>query len=128
MTLSEVFRREDIIPAFLELHGLPDNPDTRAQLHVFLGALKVYVDREPKYRGGWRQRGWKGNVADVLRKVERVRSMFWDQDYEPLKGDNADDIIDLMNYCAFFMRNADEGNRTGKREVPGQMPLAWDGC
>lgn len=83
------------------------------QMEKFREAMRIFVLREPKYTDGWKARGWKGNVCDILRKTTRIRSMFWDGDYDPQENGNEDDVVDLMNYCVFFLRNVDEDNRTG---------------
>jgi len=98
----------DLLAAF----DIPDNEDTREHLSFLIEALQVYSDREEKYRGGWRDRGWKGNVADILRKTARIRSMFWDGEYNP--HEDPDDIVDGINYSVFALRNAHMDNKTGE--------------
>lgn len=72
---------------------------------VFTHALNIYEDRENKYGQAWRSRGWRGNVADILRKASRVKNVFWTG-----KGsDDLDDLYDLMVYCAFAIINLQDG-------------------
>jgi hypothetical protein len=96
----------------LRAFGLEDTPNAQEMLEVFLNALRIHEDRDRRYGDGWKRRGWLGNVADIIRKGERVRSMFWDStEYDIV--DDPDDLFDLINYAAFAIRNSWRGNRTG---------------
>lgn len=80
----------------------------------FFRAIAIFASREDRYRNGWQARGWKGNMADISRKADRMKSMFWKGDYDPSSGgDVLDDAYDLLNYVAFFLRNAGAGNKFG---------------
>jgi len=108
---SDIFPM-DVIRDLLEELDIEDSEGNVEHVVVLLRALNVYAEREEKYRGGWRDRGWKGNIADVLRKNARIRSMFWSSsEYSP--ADHPDDIIDNINYSVFALRNAEAGNVTG---------------
>lgn len=107
--------KDVIVEAYEKLYGgeVPEemHETLTRQGEKLFEALHVFVQREGKYKDGWKERGWKGNVCDILRKSKRIRSMFWDGDYNP--EEDSDDVVDLMNYCAFFLRNVGDGNRTG---------------
>lgn len=81
-------------------------------------ALNVMRQRYPKYGDSWKRNGWKGNVADMLRKAERVRKYMWENDNFVYTGDYEEDelsdLIDMMNYAAFAIRNVLNENKYGE--------------
>lgn len=109
--------KHPIVAALKDYYGIDVSDEMHGtvaeQADKFMEALVIFVQREEKYQDGWRARGWLGNTCDILRKTTRIRSMFWDGDHDPEEVGNSDDVVDLMNYCVFFLRNVDEGNRTG---------------
>jgi hypothetical protein len=81
---------------------------------TLLRSMKIFLERSRRYKDGWRSRGWKGNVCDILRKAERVRSMFWEDNYRFTHGiteADVDDLLDLPNYCAFAIHNIEDDRR-----------------
>lgn len=81
-----------------------DQDDSLTVRKVFTQALSIYEDREAKYGEAWRDRGWRGNVADILRKASRVKNVFWRGE----GSEDRDDLYDLMVYCAFAIINMDD--------------------
>lgn len=102
----------DLLPDVLS----EDAEEAVQHMLVLVEAWRVYMDRDKRYKKGWRDRGWKGNVCDVLRKAVRIRSMFWEDNYDV--PDNAeeidvDDLVDQINYSVFSVRNLRDGRRWG---------------
>lgn len=92
--------------------GLSQTDDNVNQLLVFAEALDTYEHRTPKYGQNWKRYGWLSNLSDILRKSDRLWSMYWTGKMNPMEG-GLDDAIDLLNYIAFFIRNAQDGNERG---------------
>lgn len=109
------------IGAFLEQNGIDTNPANIEQAAVFLEALKIYDQRNVKYKDNWRRQGWRGMLVRVRERAERLWDDLWDAD--PLavlsdettmvRGLDVDDAIDLINLAGFLVRGVREGNRDG---------------
>ena len=81
-------------------------------------ALGVMVGRTGSYGLAWRRYGALSNLLNAARKVERLMEAWWDGNGIPaLHKDNLDDAIDALNYLAFFIQCAEDGNLTGERRV-----------
>lgn len=101
----------------LEGNGIQPTEENAMQLIVFLQALRTYDSRTSAYGQVWKQYGALSNLLSVARKTDRIMSSWWHEEGEKpvLHKDNLDDAIDLLNYTAFFIRNAREGNLTGEQ-------------
>jgi hypothetical protein len=104
--------------------GIDPSVDNIQQLAIFLEALKLYNDRTVAYGQIWQQYGAMSNLLNVARKTDRLLNIWWTGDEEELDPDtgkpkpllhkdNLDDAIDLLNYTAFFIRNARAANIHG---------------
>jgi hypothetical protein len=99
----------------LEMLGFPPNEEMEEQFQVMLMALDVYEARSHSYGEVWKQYGALSNLLSVARKADRLMECWW---HNPdgaaaLSKDTLDDAYDLLNYAAFFIRNASAGNMNG---------------
>lgn len=90
------------------------------QASVFVEALKIYSSRSHAYGEVWKQYGAMSNLLNAARKIDRLMNSWWheDKDIESvpiLHKDALDDAFDALNYLAFFIRSAREGNLTGAK-------------
>lgn len=91
------------------------------QLNVMLEALKIYEERNQKYKDNWRRQGWRSCLFDLRRKVERVWDTFWNHPDSPCEEGwptdreppDLDDALDTINFAALATRAVREGNRDG---------------
>lgn len=94
-----------------------------SQGEVFVAATDKYVERNQQYRDLWKQDGVMGSLEHVRHKTSRVRwalelahedkGLFSMTDSDIAQVE--DDIIDLINYAAFTLRNL-KGGRWDKGE------------
>lgn len=108
------------IAAFLVDSGILPTEDIVAQTKVFLEALTIMDNRSAAYGEVWRQYGARSNILSVARKVDRIMHAWWfntDDGAAMLSKGVLDDALDLMNYCAFFLRNAKALNVEGRPPV-----------
>lgn len=119
-------------PQFDNLKGVFDHLeiemtfDNVAQFMIFMEALKLYNDRTRSYGQAWQQYGAMSNLLNIARKTDRLMEVWWTKEAEVLADDgrvkpllhkdNLDDAMDLLNYDAFFIRNARAANIFG--EIP----------
>lgn len=86
---------------------------------VLSGALATIWHKDKHYRGAWREQGWMGNLARILSKSARLRSMLWKEDVLlPTTQDQEtvqDTLQDMINLCVFMMLNRQGGNKWGRR-------------
>lgn len=106
----------------LALRGIEPNEANIAQLEVLLRALRIYDERNKRYRDQWKESGWMGALYDVRKKAARLFRQFWGEGTaQKDAGDGAgeawltqnDDAYDLINFAAFFLRGREEGNEWG---------------
>lgn len=95
---------------------LQENKSLEAQFEIFLEALKVYDQRNEKYKDNWRRMGWRGMLIRVRERAERLWDDLWDKQPIPDGVDELidyDDAIDLINLAGFLIRATRENNRDG---------------
>jgi hypothetical protein len=89
------------------------------QSEVFEKCLEINEDRSAAYGDVWRNYGAVSNLLSAARKVDRLMETWWDgliNGTAPgIHKDALDDAYDAINYLAFFIRNATDGNFTGER-------------
>lgn len=114
---SEVHQREFYAARLMRAHDIDPTPENMEQLNVFLKAVQIYGSRTGSYGQVWRQYGALSNLVSVARKVDRLMHSWWHavSGIPALHKDNLDDAFDLLNYAAFFIRNATSGNITGEQ-------------
>ena len=82
---------------------------------VFERALNLAVKKNAAYGSAWRSQGWMGNIARMMSKVARLRSMCWkDFPTEDAEETTDDTALDLINLSAFFLINKGDRNRWGQ--------------
>lgn len=94
---------------------------TGEQADVFDEALRIFTDRNQKYRDTWKQSGALGNLLRTAQKIDRLMAVWWHDEPGEMSGErrppltkaDLDDAYDVINHCAFFIRCAQEGNLTG---------------
>ena len=96
---------------------------------VFDEALGLLSYKDGLYGGAWRRQGWRGNLARMMSKMERLRSMLWHDGVDladlPVGDEGVErQLLDLMNITAMMYRNYTQGVQWG-HEVPmdNQVPL-----
>lgn len=105
----EATRRAKVEKVLGEL-GLGIDDSSIEQMMVFLEAMCIFQERNANYRDAWKEQGWRGNLMDLRRKVMRL----WNQWWHP-RGTRGylDNAVDLLNFTAFFLRNARAENEEG---------------
>lgn len=96
---------------YLKHLGIEDHINNLQQLRVFAEALKIYAERNKRYKDSWKDFGWRGMLHDIYKKTHRLWKAWWSGD-EQDRGDY-DDAIDLMNFSAFFIRAVKSNNEKG---------------
>lgn len=96
--------------------------DNNNQMLLFMECVAIYAERSRAYGQVWKQYGALSNLLSVARKTDRLMAVWWTEEEEAYKDgaavprlhkDNLDDAFDLINYAAFFIRNARAANFTG---------------
>jgi len=85
--------------AILTVLHLPDTRTNREQLTVLVECLKIFDERNSKYKDLWKEVGQDDNLHHMKHKVARVDMMFRSGETD------VDDALDLINYAVFFIRN-----------------------
>lgn len=98
--------------------GFAHNSEDEAvkeQFEILMEALKVYAERNKKYRDNWKRMGWRGQLVRVRERAERLWDEFWNKPSVPLViGEyDVDDAIDLINFVGFLIRAIRAENRDG---------------
>ncbi len=86
----------------------PEDTTIVQQACVLFEALRIFQERNARYQDAWKRTGWRGNLVDLRKKIERLWAEFWYGNQE-----NPDDAFDIINFTAFFIRNHIEGNEEG---------------
>lgn len=89
------------------------------QFTPMVRAFRIYIDREQRHQEVWRRSGWRGMLVDLRKKLDRLWGEWWNWDHDtsderkrPEQSD-LDSALDIINYTAFFIRQAEDGNRDG---------------
>lgn len=104
-----------------------DTPLDRMEIEqamVLIEALKLYSQRNTKYRDNWRRMGWRGLLIRIRERSDRLWDTFWtgvawkdperDADDSQFQREiDADDALDLINFAAFFVRQARMADEEG---------------
>jgi hypothetical protein len=95
--------------------NLTGDHDTEAmweQARVLQMALKIYSDRNIRYKDNFKRFGWRGCLFRLRERSERAWDDLWDADVDGVL--HTDDLIDLINFAAFTVRSIQEKNRDGE--------------
>lgn len=76
--------------------------------------LQLFLRKNSFYRDSWRGQGWRGNVARILSKADRIRAMCWgslplQDSKEPVE----DTLRDMSLLCMFATINRHMDNEWG---------------
>jgi hypothetical protein len=83
------------------------------QMAVFVRCFQIYRDRQEQHGDPvWQASGWRGMLVDMRKKLDRLWYATWDADDETVML-ALDSAFDLINYTAFFIRQAEDANRDG---------------
>lgn len=87
---------------FIAAIGLPPNQDAIDQLaRVFVPCLQIICNRDHDGAGAtWRRSGWKAQLHEIFKKVDRLRHREWLHSH----GDPAGESFDIINYVGFYLR------------------------
>lgn len=95
------------------------NDALEQQFRIFMEALKVYDQRNMKYKDNWKRMGWRGVLIRIRERAERLWDDLWDapgfpdDETEGVEPNDVDDALDLINFAAFLVRGVRAGNRDG---------------
>lgn len=84
---------------------------------------KTIIVKSRGYGDAWEHQGWLGNLARILSKASRLKSMLWRE--KPWLGTGGDEsaeeqehvretAVDMAALCAFLAANVEAENRWGK--------------
>lgn len=92
------------------------NEALRLQHEIMLKALKVYDQRNVRYKDNWRRFGWRGCLFRIRERVERAWDDLWDYDPDDVESMEykIDDLIDMINFVVFAVRAVQGKNRDGE--------------
>jgi hypothetical protein len=85
---------------------------------VLMEALDIYRHKNPVYRDAWRTYGWRGSLMQLRSCCERAWRVLWPAAPHSGALPKVDDLLDLINYAVFTIRNVREGNRDGLWDYP----------
>lgn len=86
---------------------------------ILASALATLHAKNGAYGDAWRAQGWRGNLARIMSKTSRLRTMLWrttparDSVGEPV----VDTLQDLINLCVFMTLNRKDENEWGHDNV-----------
>lgn len=88
-------------------------PEAFEQSKVLDEALNIYMLRNDKYKDNWRRFGLKGCLFRIRERAERAWDHLMGWDGESYQSGDEDDLIDMINFCAFAIRAIREKNTGG---------------
>lgn len=102
----------------IDLGFTPTDADME-QIKVVVEALRIYHERNERYKDNWVRMGWRGQLIRVRERAERLWDHLWDYEPDPRYDDSGhpfidiDDALDLINFAGFLVRAVRAGNRDG---------------
>lgn len=80
----------------------------------FIKAFALVEAKNEVYQDAWRRQGWRGNLARILSKSDRLRAMLWRSERLDGNGEPAEETAkDLMTLACFFLINFKKENEWG---------------
>lgn len=77
--------------------------------------LQIVLRKNEDYGAAWRDQGWMGNVARILSKTSRLKSLLWQDFQRETSSESVDDTVqDLIALCVFFLLNRGVENKWGR--------------
>lgn len=97
--------------------NLSNGSTIEAMVAEFEKAINLVAVKSEGYGDAWRVQGWMGNLARIMSKVARLRTMLWRTEDAGQSGDEAveDTALDLVNLSVFFLLNRRHQNRWGSK-------------
>lgn len=94
----------------------PEAAMLEAMAAEYSRSFALVVQKTEGYGDAWKHQGWMGNVARILSKSARLKSLLW-RDIAISGHDETieDTARDLMNLCVFFLLNRGQDNKWGRR-------------
>jgi hypothetical protein len=103
----------------LELVGVTPTDQAIEQFRVLVRCMELYEERDQKYGSAWKRLGALNNLTRMSTKIERLLAMYWHKRPPRMVNPDAswdlDDAFDLINYSAFFIRQAQTNEWTQER-------------
>jgi hypothetical protein len=96
--------------------GWQTTPDAEARPHeeVLMRALTIHISRSKQYGQMWREYGWRGSLVHARSACERAWRMMQAHrggvTETQRRKKTVDDLLDLINYAVFTIRNIEDGN------------------
>jgi hypothetical protein len=88
--------------------GMSPVPPGQEHMDVLTRAFNLFMDRNEKRQDLWRQAGWKGNLIEMRKKLDRLWRA-WDEVGEK----DFDEALDLINATVFWYLCAVDMNKDG---------------
>lgn len=105
----------DDIEEALRALSITVNDESVFQMHVMAQALRTHESRSGSYKTAWKRLGALNNLARMSTKCERLLERHWYGNPPKDLDIDLDDAFDLINYCVFFIRQAELGEWTRER-------------
>ncbi|HWI68737.1 MAG TPA: hypothetical protein VNS88_10190 [Nitrospiraceae bacterium] len=90
-------------------------PDTVGYNHIANRARAVFSERNEKRKSAFRQAGWKGQLVEMRKKLDRLWAVWGERSPEPK---DIDEALDLINAAIFFIMLAEEDEPNGRWPWP----------
>jgi hypothetical protein len=85
-----------------------------ALVDIFVHCIQLQQRKHRTYGDAFRSQGYMGNVARVLSKVSRLKTMVWRDQWVNDSEETVEDTMqDLINLAAFFLINYRDRNKWG---------------
>lgn len=88
-------------------------PPRDEQFDIMDSALSIYFAKNDKRKSSWRGAGWKGNLIEMRKKLDRLWAAWEEPDEKDI-----DEALDLINAAAFYIRCVKENNPNGNWPWP----------
>lgn len=84
--------------------------------YLLENVLEVVDQKNAKYGDAWKRQGWMGNLARIMSKSDRLRSMLWRPDpVEDSDESVKDTALDIVALAVFFAINFANDNPWGDK-------------
>jgi hypothetical protein len=90
-------------------------PDIEKYNHIAHQAHLIFVERNRARQSAFRQAGWKGQLVEMRKKLDRLWSIWGARSPEPK---DIDEALDLINAAIFFIMLAEEDEPNGRWPWP----------
>jgi len=80
---------------------------------VLRESLNIFIDKNGKRQDSWKGAGWKGNLVEMRKKLDRLWAAWDSPDQKDI-----DEALDLINAAVFYIRCVREKNPNGNWPWP----------